>query len=83
MPQVIAYPVFIQGKGWMSYENARKCLTENFNHPVWSDVECEIVDTCESVREAWELYQVAFGSTHRTYDAIRRRWNRSHQKVLP
>lgn len=78
MPQVVVYPVYIEGKGWMSFEKAREALRLNFHNPVWSDVEAEIVDTCESVEEAWKYYQLAFGTDHRPYAAIKRRWYRSH-----
>ena len=83
MPCSFEKPAFIDGKGWMSLADARKALRLNVLNPVWSDVEKEIVDTCDTLKEAWHWYQIAFGSEHRTYEAIRRRWNRSHHKKVP
>ena len=78
MSQSYEKPAFIDGHGWMTLQEARKVLRLNPLNPVWSDVECEIVDTSETVKEAWHWYCVAYGSEHRTYEAVRRRWNRSH-----
>jgi hypothetical protein len=83
MPCSYEKPVFIDGQGWFSYQQAREVLRLNFQSPLWSDIEAEIVDTCDTLAEAWELYQAAFGTDHRPYTAIKRRWYRSHQKVRP
>jgi hypothetical protein len=55
----------------------------NCNNPSWTDpVECEVVDEAYSPLQAYADYVTMFyPRLTRTYEAVRRRWNRTHGKI--
>jgi hypothetical protein len=56
----------------------------NCNNPPWTDpVECETIDEAWSPLQAYADYVTMFyPRLTRTYEAVRRRWNRSHPKIM-
>jgi hypothetical protein len=47
----------------------------------WTDIEREAVDNAWDILEAWENYRVTFGFNGRSFESIKRRWYRVHERV--